>query len=145
MDRSQNAWADWLSKEALRRQEDNQVHSEGEIVSGLGIGTDLNAFTAEGNSVPSNCKICKLVVKENAVECWGCDRLYHRRCIAWRETLPQRGPWHCKSCTAYHRKRCTRDVTLDKELLKYVINDELPESMAAKARVARSGKYVVVD
>ena len=86
-----------------------------------------------------------MVAKINFRECWGCSRIIHNSCIESKERLLPRGPWHCRTCSSFHQKRCTRDITLDKALLKYILLQEMPDTMAAKARVARHSKYVSID
>lgn len=103
------------------------------------------AVTYDAERNIRNCHVCKLVVNGNFKECWGCTKIVHNECIKRREKVLPRGPWHCTNCYSFHKKRCTRDITLDQELLRYVVLGELPDTMAAKSRVTRHAQYIKID
>ena len=40
--------------------------------------------------------------------------------------LKPSGPWYCKKCIREFEETGLRDVTLDLELMRYLVTDELP-------------------
>ena len=54
------------------------------------------------------------------------------------------GPWHCKVCLRVHKIRGTRDITLDKLLIRYLAVGEKPHTHAQLTRVLRAAEYVKI-
>ena len=61
--------------------------------------------------------------------CWGCNIQLHEKCMEEREItrlLKPSGPWYCKKCIREFEEAGLRDVTLDLELMRYLVTNELP-------------------
>ena len=126
--RDNNKWADFLSQVGLLHQRDmdlNEVRSmyqddtlqlqPPEYLFVDDKGEPCFAFTTYPASAAPICDICGAVVKaaNEARDCWGCSKVFHKLCLE-AEAMPQRiGPWHCTTCHQHFKNNCVRDITLD--------------------------------
>ena len=61
-------------------------------------------------------------------------------------SLTPSGPWYCDDCVWEFEEAGVRDITLDLELMRYLVMDELPDDEQALTRVLRmEGKMWITD
>ena len=51
------------------------------------------------------------------------------------------GPWHCERCLDKFRREGIRDATLDEDLIRYLVDLELPTNAADKQRVLKASGF----
>lgn len=144
--RERNQCADWLSKKALQEKADGEVAQSELQEHNLERSEDLIAILADRQDSGPACVYCKSPVAPDSpsLQCWGCEAHAHRGCEKRSRRVPY-GPWHCQRCVSLHQKRKTRDITLDRDLLRYIVSGRVPTEATAHARVARHARYVQVD
>lgn len=145
--REQNAWADELCHVAMRKKEAGSIHNlDITMIDNVKEVSDQVFITKHQNNSRQPvevCKICKTITEE--LQCWGCNRFYHKKCIKATEYPQRRGPWHCKNCKQWFGLIGTRDITLDETLLKYLSHGELSDTTATNARILKTANYVNMD
>lgn len=55
-----------------------------------------------------------------------------------------KGPWHCKVCLQRVRELGIADITLDRNLMRYLYYRETPADTEEAERVVRVGEWLVV-
>ena len=104
------------------------------------------SYIAEADTVEGiQCPICsRRALGQSARRCGICGKNFH---VASLEESPEEGPWHCKACSDHAAREGTRDVTLDKDLCRYVISETHPEEVTAaqKKRLERASRFLVWD
>lgn len=70
--------------------------------------------------------------------CDRCGDCYHFVCVGVKEA--PKTYWYCTSCILIVKQLNERDITLDKVLIEYLANQQLPESEDID-RVIRAEKY----
>ena len=65
----------------------------------------------------------------DVVVCGGCSSSLHCQCIGL--SVVPREPYYCNECLDEYERQGVVDVTLQRDLMKYLYNGTLPESLAA--------------
>ena len=73
------------------------------------------------------CKVCcRRSELGGAVLCDKCGRAWHMECLGLGE-LPEEY-WYCQECLAETDEKNQRDLTLDAELIAFLVHGKVPES-----------------
>ena len=90
------------------------------------------------------CTVCKEAIKgaSRSERCWGCPAQAHLKCMSLGDRV-YAGPWYCLDCQ--QRLQAVRDVTLDSELLAFVISRIEHSEERSKNRVHRAAAFLHWD
>lgn len=110
---------------------------------------DVQAATFEVcPSSPPQCRICRGSSTTDAnrlMECAGCDRWQHTRCMPSKALPLRKGPWYCKHCKLRYHQSLLRDVMIDEALLCHLSHREAPRDAGEYARVLKASRYLTMD
>ena len=80
------------------------------------------------------------------MHCWGCNRRWHHSCIGTGAPAEGwKGPWHCRECKQHLHEQGIRDVTLDRVLIKYLVDGVLPGDKVEWKRLKCAAGFLHID
>ena len=74
------------------------------------------------------------------VECGSCLKQFHLVCLG--AELPRRGPYYCAPCYEGLKLKGSRDLTLDRELMDYIYEGVIPDSIDSRERCERASRWL---